>query len=340
MFEQRVDLMNIDMHHHFLPEELVSFIETHPQETQARIERTEDRTFICFQQGWKVPVDRGQYDFAARVRDMANMRLDAAVLSVAPICFFYWLDPVVTLETSRICNDWVAAQAKTHACMYPMATIPMQNIPMALSELRRAHEELGMQALEIAPIIQGVQLDDERFDPIYQYCNEHGILVYLHPQVMETRPEYEKYYNTNLIGNVLETCIGLNHMLFGGVFQRFPDLHVLASHGGGYFPYQFGRLMHGYAVRPEPKVRISKPPQQYLRNIYFDTITHWEPALQFLVDTFGASHVVIGTDYPFDMGDLSPMDRVEGIRLSEKALTAICSGNAMSLLRGEAPPEV
>lgn len=129
-------------------------------------------------------------------------------------------------------------------------------------------------------------------------------------------------------------------MIFGGVFQRFPNLRVLASHGGGYFPYQFGRLIHGYTVRPEPRVRDIKGPQHYLKNIYFDTITHWGPALQFLVDTFGADHVVLGTDYPFDMGDLSPLDRVEGIRLSEKALTAICSENAMSLLRGETPLRV
>lgn len=328
--------MNIDMHHHFLPDTLVSYIDTHQKETQAKVIRTADNVMIRFDQGWQVPVYPGQYDPVVREKDLGEMRLDAAALSVAPICFFYWLDRNVAMETSRLCNDWVASMARSNDHIYPMATLPMQDIPMALEELKRAHELLGINALEIAPIIEGVELDDERFEPLYQYCEAHGILIYLHPQVMELRPEYRRYYNGNFIGNVLETCIGLNHLLFGGVFERHPELRVLASHGGGYFPYQFGRLMHGYSVRPEPKVSLKQSPEHYLKNIYFDTITHWVPSLQFLVDAFGADHVVIGTDYPFDMGDLHPMNKVDELRLTQEEREAICFRNAQKLLSGKA----
>lgn len=324
--------MNIDMHHHFLPEELIAYLEAHPEETGTNVIRTDQQTIIHFCQGWKIPVDPGQFDMRVRNCEMERMQLDAVALSVAPICFFYWIEAETTAEIARLCNDWIASQAVKYPNVYPMATLPMQNIPIALMELKRAHEELGMQAVEIAPIIEGIMLDDSCFDPIYQYCNDHGILLYLHPQVMERRLEYQNYYNTNLIGNVLETCIGLNHMLFGGVFERFHDLRVLASHGGGYFPYQFGRLIHGYNVRPEPKMRLHQLPVRGLENIYFDTITHWLPALQFLVDAFGADHVVIGTDYPFDMGDLSPMSLVDQLRLTREQRDAICWRNAQRLL--------
>lgn len=332
--------MNIDMHHHFIPEELIAYMEEHPEETGAQVVREDRQTMIRFRQGWKIPVDPGQFDMQVRGREMERMRLDAVALSVAPVCFFYWVEAETAAETSRLCNDWAAGQAKKHPNVYPMATLPMQNVPMVLAELKRAHEKLDMRAVEIAPVIEGVLLDDSRFDPIYQYCNDHGILLYLHPQVMEMRPEYRNYYNTNLIGNVLETCIGLNHMLFGGVFERFPELRVLASHGGGYFPYQFGRLIHGHKVRPEPKRKLEQPPAGGLKNIYFDTITHWLPSLQFLVDTFGADHVVIGTDYPFDMGDLSPMSLVDQLRLTQEQRDAVCWRNALRLLGGEAPKAI
>lgn len=327
--------MNIDMHHHFLPETLISYIDTHQKETQARVLRGGEGLTLSFEQGWQVPVYPGQYDPAVWQRDMQEMRLDAAALSPAPICFFYWLDKETAAETSRLCNNWAAELAKSSSGVYPMATVPMQDIPLAMEELKRTHEDLGMRALEIAPIIEGVQLDDKRFEPIYSYCARHGILLYLHPQVMETRGEYERYYHANLIGNVLETCIGLSHLLFGGVFDRYPRLRVLASHGGGYFPYQFGRLAHGYAVRPEPKIRLRHSPEHYLKNIYFDTITHWVPSLQFLVDAFGPSQVVIGTDYPFDMGDMRPIDKIDRLRLPSGDRDAVCFLNAQALLGGK-----
>lgn len=326
--------MNIDMHHHFLPEELIAYLETHPEETGTKIVRTDQRAMIHFHQGWEIPVDSGQFDMQVRSREIGRMQLDAVALSIAPICFFYWIEAEITAEIARLCNNWIASQAMKYPNIYPMATLPMQNIPMALIELKRVHEKLGIRAVEIAPIIEGVMLDNRCFDPIYQYCNNNGILLYLHPQVMELRPEYQNYYNVNLMGNVFETCVGLNHMLFGGVFERFSNLRVLASHGGGYFPYQFGRLIHGYKVRPEPKIKLRQSPTKGLENIYFDTITHWLPALQFLVDAFGADHVVIGTDYPFDMGDSSPISLVDQLRLTQQQRDAICWQNAQRLLGG------
>ena len=326
-------MRSLDLHHHFIPPELLNYIEKNPVKTQAQVWREGQQIRLSFRQGWNVPVAPGHFDNEVRQRDMAAMGIDGAALSVAPVCFFYWLDGKIALETSRICNDWVAEQACKRQNLYPMATLPMQDPVLALAELERAHGQLGIKALEIAPVIQGVHLDDHRFWPLYDYCATNAILLFLHPQVMERRAEYERYYNGNLIGNPLETCIGLNHLLFGGVFQEFPELRVLAAHGGGYFPYQFGRLKHGYAVRPEPRVHLKKGPEDSLKNIYFDTIVHWAPALQFLTDCFGSDHVVIGSDYPFDMGDFRPVETVNQLRLTVKSREAICVKNAKALLQ-------
>lgn len=200
-------MCNLDLHHHFIPPELLDYIQESPEWTQAQVLRKGSQIRLSFRQGWNVPVSPGHFDNEARQRDMAAMGIDGAAISVAPICFFYWLDEKIALETSRICNDWAAEQARIWPNLYPMATLPMQNPVLALAELERAHEQLGIKGLEIAPVIQGVQLDDRRFWPLYEYCSVNGILLFLHPQVMDRRPEYERYYGGNLIGNPLETSI-------------------------------------------------------------------------------------------------------------------------------------
>ena len=133
------------------------------------------------------------------------------------------------------------------------------------------------------------------------------------------------------MGNVYQTNLGLHTLILGGVFEKYPKLKVFASHGGGYFPYQLGRLRHGYEVRTEPHKNISRSPETYVGNIYFDTITHWGAALQFLVDTFGSDHVMIGTDYPFDMGDYHPVEHLGEIRLTESQRQNIFWDNAAKI---------
>jgi len=247
--------------------------------------------------------------------------------------FFYDADSKAALGASQVCNDWAAEKVRAHKDRFiGMASLPMQDIDLALSELKRVREQLGMRAVQIAPIIEGVNLDDLRFDPIFQYCAEHGMLLLLHPRAHGKNIFYENYYNQNIIGNPLETSVALNRLIFGGVFERHPALKVLASHGGGYFPYQFGRMMHGYKARKEARVNIPASPEKYLGNIYYDSITHWVPPLQFLVDTFGADHVVIGTDYWLGMGDFEPLQKVDALRLTKAQREMIYSGNLLRLL--------
>ena len=142
-----------------------------------------------------------------------------------------------------------------------------------------------------------------------------------------------RYYLTNLIGNPLDTSIAIASVIFGGVLQRFPNLKFCFAHGGGFVPYQRGRLTRGFRVREEARVCVSRPPDDYLRLVYFDTILHSEPALKYLVSTFGADRVMMGSDCPFDMSDPSSVDSVNGLRLGNRETEMILHQNAIELFR-------
>ncbi|MBR3640998.1 MAG: amidohydrolase [Oscillibacter sp.] len=325
--------MKIDAHSHFIPDTLLEMIRKDGAFCNTEIIDVDGKPFIRHFEGFQYPMFEGFYKPEVKLADMAKMGLDHTVLSVSPGTFYYWIDAGAALETSKICNDWVSDLSKKDPAHFSgMATIPMQDIPAALKELERAHEKLGLNALEIAPVINEKNLDEKEFFPIYEYCAANGILIALHPYYIGVKPQFARYYNTNLIANVLETNMGINSLIFGGAFEQFPALRVLAAHGGGYFPYQLGRLVHGYEVRNEAKVNIPKAPDQYLDNLYYDTITHWLPPLQFLADTFGADHVVIGTDYPYDMGDYQPVEHVKALRLTDAERELIFGGNVEKLL--------
>lgn len=326
--------MIIDMHSHFLPDTLVEYLRKKGSKLETEIIKKGSKEYISH------PTCNTTYelypefwDYEAKRALLDRMGVDKAVLSIAPSCYFYWVNAADALEACRIANDWVSAFCRKHPERFgAMATVPIQDTATALKELRRAHETLGINALATAPIVNGRMLDEEAFFPIYEYCAKEGILIFLHPANVPPRPEYASYYNGNAIGNVLETNIGINHLIFGGVFEKYPDLKVFAAHGGGYFPYQLGRLKHVYKVRQEPRKHITKSPEDYLKTIYYDTITHWDESLQFLVNSFGADHVMLGTDTPFDMGDYQPVEHVKELKLSPAERERIFSGNANRLL--------
>ena len=326
--------MTVDVHSHFLPVELAEYLAACKDEQTGVNAVLQDGVWqIKTNSGFAFPLVPEYYDYEKRVVDMDKARIDKSVLSISPLFFFYDTDPKIALEICQLCNDWAFRFALEHSERFDsMARVPMQDIDLAIQEMDRAHRELGMQAVEIAPVINGEMLDDPKFFPFYQYCEEHGILLYLHPALVDRRPPYDKYHAMNLMGYVQETNWALVRMLFGGVFEQFPGLKVLTSHAGGQFPYQFGRLMHGHEVRQEAKIHVTKPLTNYLKNIYFDTITHWTPALQFLVDNFGADHVLMGTDYPYDMADSRPVDSVEALKLTSSERSMILAGNTCGLL--------
>jgi aminocarboxymuconate-semialdehyde decarboxylase len=189
--------------------------------------------------------------------------------------------------------------------------------------------------VEIGAHVNGVYPGDERFRPFWKACESFGAFVFIHPVEGGGRPELRDYYLWNVIGNPLDTTIAAGHLILSGVMEAYPRLKIMLAHGGGTLPYIHGRLDRGFRQRPEIYKVIPKPPTEYLKQFYFDTITHDATALRDLVDLVGAEHVLLGSDYPFDMGNENPVELVRAAGFDPDTEAKILGGNIAHLLNLE-----
>jgi aminocarboxymuconate-semialdehyde decarboxylase len=235
---------------------------------------------------------------------------------------------------SAVQNEQLAALKRAHPDrFFPLASVPLQAPEAAAQELERAVKQLGLSGAGVGTSAGPRQLDEPEMDVFWAKVQELDVPVMFHPTQRLMLPELGRYYLVNFVGNPLDGTIAITRLVFGGVLERFPRLKLVFCHGGGYAPYQWGRYDHGWAARQEPKERIQKAPSTYLRKMYFDTITHSTSALEYLVQEFGADHVVLGTDYPYDMGLERPVEVIQSLeRPDAAAKELIAGGNAARLL--------
>jgi len=179
-----------------------------------------------------------------------------------------------------------------------------------------------------------VDLDDPRFEPFFAKAQELEVLIFIHPLGFTDGERLKDYLLNNVIGQPLEEAVVLSRLIFSGVLERYPNLKICVAHGGGYLPYYPGRMDHAYEVRPECKKHISRPPSEYLKKLYFDTVVYQGPSLEYLVRYAGSDHVLLGTDYPFDMGEDDPVGLINSVKsFSPADRAAIMGGNAVQLLK-------
>ncbi len=268
------------------------------------------------------------------ILDALNRRgLNAAALGPSPEEFYYWAPPAVGRRIAAMQNDGMAELVRSHPDRFVgLATLPMQDPEPAAAELDRAVAELGLRGAEICTHVNGRDLDHRGLRPVYAAAERLGVPLFLHPQNWGDMRRFQDYALWNLAGFPLETALAASHLILGGVFEAFPGLRVILAHGGGYLPYQVGRLDHGYAARREVGERLPRRPSDYLANLYCDSLTHSALSLRFLLDRMGDDHVVIGSDYPFNMGDERPVETVRGLRLPPDAEAKVLAGNLARLL--------
>jgi aminocarboxymuconate-semialdehyde decarboxylase len=254
---------------------------------------------------------RGQielHDPKRRIQDMDNKGIDMQVLSLMPVFIFYDVDPELGLACSQIHNNAIAAMVKTYPDRFVgLATVPLQAPGTAAKELRRAMNELGLNGVQILSDVNGKNLDWPELWPFYEMAQELGAFILCHPKAFSVMDRMKKFHLQNLVGHPFDTSLAIASVIFGGVLRDFPRLKLCFLHGGGFAPYQRGRFEHGYQVRPECKEMISKPPSEYFRLLHFDTVTHYDPALEYLIRTVGSDMVLMGSDYPADMADADPV---------------------------------
>lgn len=269
-----------------------------------------------------------------RLSDMDLQGIDMQTLAIAPPQYYYWLDADIGPRIAAMENDRIAEMASERPDRFVgVATLPMDHPQAAVVEMERTHREHGMNGFEINADVNGGDLDDRRFDPIWAKACDLDMLVILHPHGWTEPRRMDDYYLINLVCMPLASTVAVARMILGGVFHRFPDLKFLVVHGGGYLPFYFGRTDHGYRIRPEAQRHIPELPSHYLHKLHFDTTVFRPEEVEYLVAEFGAERVLLGTDYPFDMGPTDPLGFLAQARLTESERDMILGGNAERLLK-------
>jgi aminocarboxymuconate-semialdehyde decarboxylase len=238
------------------------------------------------------------------------------------------------LERCRIQNAGLAGLEAAHPDRVSvLGTVPLQDPEVAAGELEALMAVGTFAGVEIAASINGVSLGDDRFAPFWAAAEATGALVFVHPTTRGfVDAAFEDFYLWNLVGNPMETTIAGAHLVLAGVLERHPRLRVLLAHGGGALPALRGRLRHGWSFQPQARARLTEDPEASLRRLYYDTVTHDAAVLRELVAFAGAGHVLLGSDYPFDMADARPADTVAAAGLDPDEERAVLGGNAARLL--------
>jgi aminocarboxymuconate-semialdehyde decarboxylase len=324
----------IDVHTHILTEEMIALLAKEAPWVAPKLTPIDDDFAVLEVAGTPYrPFPRGGWELERRFKDMDAAEVNVQVLSAAPQTYLYDQDPALTTATSALQNDQIAKLVKEHPDRFMgIATLPMQAPENAAAELRRAVQELGMHGAMIGSNIVGKNLDDPSLAPVWATAEELGVFMIIHPANVAGADRLRSYYLQNLIGNPLDTTIAAACLVFGGVMERHPKLNVLLVHGGGFVPYQAGRWAHGWHVRPEPKTNVDKSPEPLIDRFYYDTILHAKPQLEFLVASAGAPRVLLGSDYPYDMGTGECVRQVDALWIDDSEKAAILNGNAVKLL--------
>ncbi len=246
---------------------------------------------------------------------------------------YYWADSETGVTLSRLQNERISEICRQYPDRFiGIGTVPLQDVEEAIKELERLSKELGLRGVIISSNVNGKDLDDPAFFPFFNGAERLNLLIFVHPHNTAGAERMQRFYLTNLVGNPLETTIAAARLIFSGLLEKLPGLKICFAHGGGHLPYIMGRIHHGYVVRPECKDEIKRSPWEYFGHLYFDTITHYLPALEYLVKTAGSDHVLMGTDYPYDMGDEDPVGFVRSLSIPEAGKEKILGGNFRRLL--------
>jgi aminocarboxymuconate-semialdehyde decarboxylase len=268
-----------------------------------------------------------------RLADLDAMGVDMQVIKPPPPQCYYALPIEIAVEAARIINDGIAEfVARKPDRLKGFGTVPMPDGNEAAKELERCVRELGFKGVQILTNVNGEELSEEKFAPFWRKAEELGVLVVIHPNGFTDAGRLSRFYFNNVIGNPLETSIAVHYLIFDGVLERHPKLKILAVHGGGYLASYAGRIDHAWGARSDSHGTLPQPPTTYLQRLYFDSIVFTPHQLQELVRLYGVGHVVMGTDYPFDMADYDPVGHVAACGFDAATMAAICGGNAKALL--------
>jgi aminocarboxymuconate-semialdehyde decarboxylase len=272
-----------------------------------------------------------------RIADMDRLGVDVQALSPNPGQYYYFASPELGRDLARTINDGIAeAVASAPDRLVGIGSVPLQDVDMAICEMRRVVRDCNMRGIEIGTNVGGRDLADPAFRPFFAAAEELGILLFLHPLGFTQGERLSDHYLNNLIGNPLESTIALSHLIFGGVLDAHPGLRICVAHGGGYLPAYRGRMDHAYREREDCRQHIAREPSSFLGQLWFDSLVFDRSQLDYLVATYGSDHICLGSDYPFDMAEPDPVGFVD--ELPDDVKAKVLGLNAAALLGLTAKP--
>jgi len=327
--------MNIDIHTHYVPTESLKAAAEIGKRRGLKLDKDEHGREVVNCDGHVIlrQLKPEFSDLNMRMSLMDRQGIDMQVLSPASSYFFYRWEATASLEYAQWLNRRLADAVKVNPKRFvALGSVPMQDSAKAAAELEIIITNLGFRGVEISSNINGRYFDDSAFDPFWEAAQGLNALIFVHPNAVAGAERMKDYNLANLIGNPTDTSLAVAKCIFGGVLERFPRLKFLLAHAGGFLPYTWGRLDRGFKVANSANLKITKAPSDYLKLFYFDTITHSTVALEYLIANFSAAHVLLGSDYPYDMGDPEPVESLRSISRKSEELEQISSGNACRLL--------
>jgi aminocarboxymuconate-semialdehyde decarboxylase len=274
-------------------------------------------------------------DVAVRLSDMDSAGVDVHLVSPSPSHYHSWAEPSLAREIYHAAHEGlVALCARDPSRLVGLGLAPLQHTEVAVAALEHALS-VGLKGVEICThtAASGLvrDLSDPALEPFWARAAELGAIVFLHPYGCTLEERLSRWYLSNIVGNPVETAVALSHLIFSGVLDRHPGLNLIAAHGGGYLPTYIGRSDHGWSVRAESH-DCAEPPSAYLRRLWFDSLVHSPLGLRHLIEVVGADRVLLGSDYPFDMGTPDPFAALRSAGLPAEQFDAIVGGTAVDLL--------
>jgi len=327
-------MLKIDTHAHILPRDWPNLAEKYADDRFPVIVHTEDRHRIYKDGKFFREIWANTWDPQLRIDDYARFGVQVQVISTVPVLFSYWAKANQALELHRHLNDHTASICRDHPRHYAgIGTVPLQSPTLAIQEMQRCIEQLGLSGVQIGSHVENWNLDAPELFPFFEAAADLGCAILVHPWDMMGRDSMPKYWLPWLVGMPAEQSRAACCLILGGVLERLPELRVCLAHGGGSFPYTIGRIEHGFRMRPDlVATDNARSPREYFDRLFFDSCVHDPHALRYLVDVAGADRVMLGTDYPFPLGEQEPGSGIAALQLDETAAARLYHGTALQWL--------
>jgi aminocarboxymuconate-semialdehyde decarboxylase len=322
--------MIVDFHNHYYPD---GYLAALGDGTNARLERDEHgRLLLHYPGDYNVIVD-GHRDLDERIRAMDAAGVDVQAISLTTPGV-HIEEAARGVELARLVNDAFAVAARRHAGRFaPLAALPLQDPVASVAELERA-VALGHRGALLFSNVNGRPLDDEAYLPLFEKLAELDVPAFIHPTNPASIEAIADYRLTALLGFLFDTTTAVTRLVFGGVLERVPRLKLVVGHLGGTLPYLAERIERGYEAYPECRERIRRPPREYFEQVYLDTVNFNPAALRLGLDFAGAGRLVLGTDYPHQVGYIDrALAAVRALPLDAAARASVLGGNAAALLK-------